>query len=262
MHHFMPFNRALLCALITPILLSVASTTFAQANQQGSLPISRPRFIKAFVVDDRLSALRRNAEVKSPVIHRLRIGRPVFIFASKTSGPDRPKFYRVAVSRRTRGWIHEAALAVPGRAGEDERFMKLIQNTSDGIDRIALCRLFLEHFNRSALAPRALLAIGEEADRAAATLTRYARKRLKELDEKDGNASLRDYYLNDSGLDRYSKLQVAFDFKDSTAEYSYDGKAYREIIRRFPDSKEARIARARLGRTGSTEIEQPNGSNE
>ncbi len=255
MHHLMPFNRALLCALIAPILLSVASTAFAQANQQGS-------FTKAFVVDDRLSALRRNADVKSPVIHRLRIGRPVFIFASKTSGPDRSRFYRVAVSRRTRGWIHEAAIAVPGRVGEDERFMKLIQNTSDGIDRISLCRLFLEHFNRSALAPRALLAIGEEADRAAVTLTRYARKRLKELDEKNGNASLRDYYLNDSGLDRYSKLQVAFDFKDSTAAYSYDGKTYREIIRRFPDSKEAQIARARLDRTGSTEIEQPDGNDE
>ena len=88
MHHLMPFNRALLCALIAPILLSVASTAFAQANQQGSLP----KFTKAFVVDDRLSALRRNADVKSPVIHRLRIGRPVFIFASKTSGPDRPDF--------------------------------------------------------------------------------------------------------------------------------------------------------------------------
>lgn len=258
MHHLMPFNRALLCALIAPFLLSVASTTFAQANQQGSLP----KFTKAFVVDDRLSALRRNADVKSPVIHRLRIGRPVFIFASKTSGFDQSRFYRVAVSRRTRGWIHEAAVAVPGRAGEDQRFMKLIQNTGDGIDRITLCRLFLEHFNRSALAPRALLAIGEEADRAAATLTRYARKRLKELDEKNGNASIRDYYLNDAGLDRYSKLQVAFDFKDSTAEYSYDGKAYREIIRRFPDSKEAQIARARLDRTGSTEIERPDGNDE
>ncbi len=238
----MPFNRALLCALIAPLLLSAASTALAQQ--------SRPRFTKAFVVDDRLSALRHNADVKSPVIHRLRIGRPVFIFASKTDGSNPAGFYRVAVSRRTRGWIHAAALAVVGRAGEDDRFMKLIQNTGDGIDRIMLCRLFLEHFNRSALAPRALLAIGEEADQAAAALTRYARKRLKELDEKNGNASLRDYYLNDPGLDRYSKLQVAFDFKDSTAEYSYDGKSYREIIRRFPDSKEAQIARARLDRAG------------
>jgi hypothetical protein len=242
MHRFMPFNRALLCALIAPILLSAASTAFAQH--------SRPRFTKAFVVDDRLSALRHNADAKSPVIHRLRIGRPVFIFASKANDANQSGFYRVAVSRRTRGWIHAAALAVPGRAGEDDRFMKLIQNTGDGVDRIALCRLFLEHFNRSALAPRALLAIGEEADLAAAALTRYARKRLKELDEKNGNASLRDYYLNDPGLDRYSKLQVAFDFKDSTAGYSYDGKSYREIIRRFPDSKEAQIARARLDRAG------------
>lgn len=261
----MPFNRALLCALIAPILLSVASTASAQANHQNSLPTtqaSRPQFTKAFVVDDRLSALRRNADVKSPVIHRLRIGRPAFIFASKTSGPDQSGFYRVAVSRRTRGWIHKAAVAVPGRAGEDERFMKLIQNTGDTIDRITLCRLFLEHFNRSALAPQALLVIGEEADHAATTLTRNARKRLKELDEKNGNASLRDYYLNDSGLDRYSKLQVAFDFKDSTAEYTYDGKAYREILRRFPNSKEAQTARARLDRAGPQLAERKNGNDE
>lgn len=251
MLHLMPFNRTRLCALFAPILLSVASTAFAQTDRQDSLPItqtSRPQFTKAFVVDDRLSVLRRNADVKSPVIHRLRIGRPVFIFASKASGPNQPGFYRVAVSRRTRGWIHQAAVAVPGRAGEGERFMKLISNTGDGMDRIMLCRLFLEHFNRSALAPQALLAIGEEAEHAAATLTRNARKRLKELDEKNGNASLRDYYLNDSGLDRYSKLQVAFDFKDSTAEYNYDGSAYREILRRFPNSREAQVARARLDR--------------
>jgi hypothetical protein len=247
MHRLMHFNRAMLCALFVTILLSVPSTP----AQHGTLPASRasrPRFAKAFVVDDRLSALRHDADVKSPVIHRLRIGRPVFIFAAKTGGPGQPLFYRVAVSRRTRGWIHEAAIAVPGRAGEDERFMKLTQNMSDGVDRIALCKLFLEHFNRSALAPRALLAIGEEADQAAATLTRQARKRLKELDGQNGNASIRDYYLNDSGLDRYSKLRVAFDFKDSTAEYRYDGKAYREIIRRFPDSEEARVARTRLDR--------------
>jgi hypothetical protein len=247
----MHFNRAMLCALFASILLSVAPTAFAQTTQHDTLltsQVSRPRFTKAFVVDDRLSALRNDANIKSPVIHRLRIGRPVFIFASKSGGGGQSGFYRVAVSRRTRGWIHKAAIAVPGRAGEDERFMKIIQNTSDGIDQIVLCKLFLEYFNHSALAPRALLRIGEEADHAAATLTRYARKRLKELDEQNSNASLRDYYLNDSGLDRYSKLQITFDFKDSTVEYSYDGKAYREIIRRFPDSEEARVARTRLDR--------------
>ena len=69
------------------------------------------------------------------------------------------------------------------------------------------------------------------------------------MDEGNGNASLRDYYLNDSGLDRYSKLYVTFDLKGSTSEYSYDGKAYREILKRYPDSEEARVARARIDRS-------------
>jgi hypothetical protein len=249
MHRPMHSDKAILWIVV---LLSVVSTAYAETNQQSArqpAQASRSQFRKAFVVDDRLSALRRYPDVKSPVVRRLRIGRPVFIIERKRSGADQSLFYHVAVTRRTRGWIPEAALAVLGRAGEDARLMKLIEKATDGIDRIALCRLFLEHFNRSALVPRALLAIGEEAERAAATLTRNARKRLKDMDEGNGSASLRDYYLNDSGLDRYSKLYVTFDLIGSTSEYSYDGKAYREILRRYPDSEEARIARARIDRS-------------
>src|ERR1044072_2651859 len=234
-------------------LLFVVPAAYAETNQQSAqqpAQASRTQFRKAFVVDDRLSALRRYPDVKSPVVRRLHIGRPVFIIDRKMSGAADARFYYVAVTRRTRGGIPEAALAVLGRAGEDARLMKLIEKATDGIDRIALCRLLLEHFNRAALARRALLAIGEEAERAAATLTRNARKRLRDLDEENGNASLRDYYLNDTGLDRYSRLYVTFDLKGSTSEYRYDGKAYREIVRRYPDSEEARIARSRIDLSG------------
>jgi hypothetical protein len=144
--------------------------------------------------------------------------------------------------------LHEAAIVVPGRAGEDVRMMKLIEGAGDGLDRIALCRLFLEHFSRSSSAPRALLVIGEAADRAAATLTEHARRRLKNLDEQNAKVARRDYYLNDVGLDRYSKLGVAFDFRDDSTQYVYDGKAYREVLKRFPHSEEAQVARDRLDR--------------
>ena len=227
-------------ALSIIAVLSVTSIAIAQSKE------NRQSFTKAIVVDDRLSALRRDPNVKSPVLRRLHTGRPVRIIESKKSGPDQSRFYRVAVTRRTRGWIHEAAIAVPGRRDDDDRLMKLIETATDSTERIALCKLFLEYFTRSALAPRAWLAMGEEADRAATTLTRNARRRLKTLGEGTTNASLRDYYLNDSGLDRYSRLRVVFDFKGSTSEYAYDGKAYREIVRRFPNSEEARIARGRL----------------
>ena len=94
--------------------------------------------------------------------------------------------------------------------------------------------------------PRALLLIGEEAERAAPTLGQRARKRLAEPGGGDSSIGLRDYYLNDSGLDRFSKLGVGFQFSEPTAEYVYDGKAYREIIKRFPQCEEASLARHRL----------------
>lgn len=237
------------------LLLIIASTAFAQASSpdhrnpvDSSSPPGRIRFTRAFIVDDRLSALRREPDMKSQVIHRLRLGRPVFIIESKGGGGDQPRFYRIASTRRTRGWIHESALAIPSRLHEDERIIKLITGTRDGLDRITLCRLFLEQFSRSPIAPRALLALAEEADQASVALTQNARKRLKDIDAC--SASLRDYYLNDTGLDRYSKLGIAFDFKSSTAEYVYDGKAYREIVKRFPHSAEAQQARKRLDSAG------------
>ena len=237
-----PFEKA---GLLILFFLMLASTAPAQSNAPASS--NQPnRFIKAFVVDDRLSALRRDADMQSEVIQRLRLGRQVFIIATKAGRSGSPTFYRVAVTRRTRGWIHQSALAVPGRRGEDERIMRLIETAADGLDRIAMCELFLERFARSPLTPRVMLALAHEADRAAYSLTRRARKRLAKLDEQ----SPRDYYLNDPGLDRYSKLRVKFDFNQATAGYVYDGQAYREIIKRFPASDEAKRARQRLDRAG------------
>src|SRR5262245_9529299 len=85
--------------------------------------IRRPQFIRAFVVDDRLSSLRREPNLQSEIIHRLRLGRPVYITRVWSAGADQPRFYRVAVSRRTRGWIHESAVAMQGKVGEDQRIM-------------------------------------------------------------------------------------------------------------------------------------------
>jgi hypothetical protein len=170
----------------------------------------------------------------------------VLIVGAKNAKAGQPKFYRVAVTRRTRGWIHEAALAVPGRAGQDTHVLKLIESSGDSLDRITLCRIFIERFSRSPLVPRALLALGQEADRAAISLGQRARRRLENLHENSMSADLRDYYLNDPGLDRYSRLRINFDFIGSTAEFVYDGEAFRELLMRFPKSDEASQARKRL----------------
>jgi hypothetical protein len=133
---------------------------------------------------------------------------------------------------------------VQGRAGQDQRIMKLIEGSSDGLDKITLCRLLNQRFSQSRLVPRTMLQLGEEAERVAETLSQRTRRRLAEV--RGADASLRDYYLSDAGLDRYSKLGVAFDFNESTGEFVYDGKAYREVVRRFPEGEEARLARQRL----------------
>jgi hypothetical protein len=224
---------------------------FAQSKPAGASDASqtsRTHFVKAFVIDERLSALRQEADIHAPVLKRLRIGRTVYIISPKSGQSE---FYRVAVTRRTRGWIHQGAIALPGRAGEDERMIQVIEETGDGLDRIALCQLFLERFSRSRLTPRALLLLGEEAGRAAVSLTQHARRRLKTIDERKNGADTEAYYLNDPGLDRYSRLRIAFRFDATQTRYAYDGKAYRDIIRRYPQSAEAEAARRHIEKLDS-----------
>jgi hypothetical protein len=208
---------------------------------------------KAFIVDDRLSALRKEADLKAQVLRRLRPPRPVYLIESKSARNEQPKFYRVAVTRRTRGWIHEAALVIPGRANEDARLMKLIEETrleKEGVgnfaDRLVLCKLFIEKFNYSKLLPKALLLFAEDGERIAALLNHAAQKHLKPLSEENPLARARDFYLSDPSLDRFSKLGAHFDYSEKSGEYIYDGQAYRDLIRRFPKSREAAIAHQQL----------------
>lgn len=239
--------------MVSLILVSTSAAFHTvKSNQSGSVksvavsePAKRPAFVKALVIDDRISVLRREASLQSEALRRLRMGHLVFVI----QGNDRGTFCRVAVSRRTRGWIHRSALAVPGRAGEDQRLMRLIETAHDGLDRISLCRILIEHFNRSPLAPRALLLMGEEAERAAESLSQRARKRIPESTSAASNASLRDYFLSDPGLDRYSRLHIVFEFNEATTDYVYDGRAYRELVKRYPNGQEAAIARRHLSAT-------------
>ena len=231
------------------LLLAPASRSSAQhVTKPAPAPYVKdstkaPAYLKAFVIDDRLSALRREPGLQSVVIRRLRLGHAVLIVGISRPKAGQPRFCRVAVTRRTRGWIHESALAVQGRTGEDQRIMKLIEG-SDGVDKIALCRILSQRFSQSQLVPRTMLQLGEEAERVAETLSQRTRRRLAEVPGAD--AKLRDYYLSDAGLDRYSKLGVVFDFNEATGEFVYDGKAYREVVRRFPNGEEASLARQRL----------------
>jgi hypothetical protein len=137
-------------------------------------------------------------------------------------------------------------VGIPGRKGENERVLALIAGARDGLDRIALCKLFIERFPSSPLKARAFLMMGEEADRAAASMGGRAHRRLEGAAGQ--HITERDFYLNDPGLDRYSRLKINFDFDEPTGQYAYDGRAFREILKRFPLSDEAAKARSRLER--------------
>jgi hypothetical protein len=234
-------------------IIYFAGVAFAQAPpgpnplpSSWAAPEGRVRYVRAFVVDERLSALRREPALKSEVRQRLRMGRSLYILETRGARNGQPAFFRVAVTRRTRGWIHQSAVGIPGRKGEDERVIALMAATRDGVDRIALSKLFIERFPGSVLKARALLMMGQEADLAAASLGGRAHRRLEgPLDE---HLKIRDLYLNDPGLDRYSRLNVNFDFDEATGRYSYDGRAFREILKRYPLSNEAGQARLRLER--------------
>ena len=232
-------------AVTASIILLPAPGVIASSPPAAQKP--RVVFRKAYIIDDRLSVLRREPRLKAELIQRMHLGRTVYVIGDR-SLPGEPPFYRVAISRRTRGWVHQSAIAVAGRLGEDQRIWNLIQNDRD-LDRITLCRLLVEQYPRSPLAPAALLLIGDEADRAARTLTRRAKRRLADLDDA---SSLRDYYLSDPALDRLNRVGVKFNFDASRGELVYDKQAYYQLIARFPRTKEAEQSQKRLEQAGLT----------
>src|SRR5215475_14424147 len=112
------------CLSVLLASAAAASTQGKAAGAAGPSPTARASFTKAVVIDERLSALRREADIHAPVLKRLRVGRAVYVTSAKSA---RSTFYRVAVTRRTRGWIHQGAIALVGRAGEDERVLRVIE---------------------------------------------------------------------------------------------------------------------------------------
>jgi hypothetical protein len=159
--------------------------------------------------------------------------------------PEGVTFYRVAVTRRTGGWLQSDAVVSLTRKDDDERLLRLIQNSED-FDRIIRARIFLDVFQRSPLRPTVLLLYGETAEKAAVKLSRDAVRRLDEKEMAAGGAPTFSYFLNFSGLDRYRRQGITFIFDRATKQFHYDGASWREIVRRYPHSTEAVEARKRL----------------
>jgi len=193
------------------------------------------------VVEERLAALRATPQLNGKLVRRLGRGRMVAIRSAKTTS-DGVTFLLVNVTSRTHGWIQREAVASPARTGDDQRLMRLIED-SQGFDRIARARIFLDYFTRSPLRPDVLLLIGDTAEELAAQLSTDATRRLK---DDSGDAPEFSYYLNYTALDRYNRQGVKFTFDKSTKRFHYDGAAWRELIRRYPKSSQVVEARKRL----------------
>jgi hypothetical protein len=217
------------------IVLLIPLTSFAQARK----PPAGGRL--AIVVDERLAALRATPSLTGRLVRRLGRGRMVAVRSAKTSA-DGITFFFVNVTSRTHGWIQREAVVSPSRAEDDRRLLALIEG-SEGFDRIARARIFLDHFMRSPLRAKVLLLLGDAAEEVAMNLSTAA---VRRLNENAGNAPEFSYYLNYTGLDRYNRQRVTFVFDKSTKHFHYDGAAWRELVRRYPKTSEAAVARKQI----------------
>lgn len=203
----------------------------------------------AVVVDERLSALRAAPDLTARLLERLSRGHLVSIRGEKTTA-DGLKFYRVALSSRTFGWLQSDAVVVPWRAGDDRRLLTLIEN-SDEFDRIVRAKTFIDAFPQSLLRSKVLALYAGEAEDVADKLTRDATRRFTKNELPPIGAPEFSYYLNYNGLDRYNREGITFHFDRTTKKFSYDGAAWREILKRYPNSLEAAEARKHLESLGT-----------
>ena len=218
-----------------------AATAFPTFAQKRRVP---PGGNIAVVADERLAALRVAPNLSARLLRRLGRGRFVSVRRIRRNS-EGILFSHVVVTRRTSGWVQSEALVMSGRNGDDRRLAHLIGGI-DEFDRIARARIFLDHFPRSSLRPKVLLALGDAAEEAAAQLSREATRRFERREIPTDGAPEFCYYLNYNGLDRYNRQSVIFTFERAAKRFHYDGAVWREIVRRYPDSPEAAEARKRL----------------
>jgi len=239
-----PKSNKLLNAVVVALL--IFSLTESQGIAKKRVP---PGGRVAVVVDERLSALRAAPDLTASLLERLGRGRLVSIRGEKITS-DGLKFYRVAISRKTLGWLQSEAVVVPWRAGDDARLVRLIEN-SEEFDRIIRARTFLDVFPQSILRPKVLALYADASEDVAQKLSRDAQRRFTRNELPADGAPEFSYYLNFNGLDRYNRAGVTFQFDRTAKKFSYDGAAWREILRKHPNSPEAVEARKRLEAAGA-----------
>src|SRR5438552_4082941 len=234
----------MICKLTVPRFLSITIVLLASQPLSAQKKRVPPGGRIAIVADERLAALRNAPDLSARLVRRLSRGRLVSVRDVRRSR-EGVVFYRVVVTRRTSGWLQSEAVISPLRAGDEVRLRYLIAG-SDEFDRIARARIFVDTFPHSRLLPAVLLVLGDAAEEAAARLSREAERRFERREIRSEGAPEFTYFMNYSGLDRYNRQGVTFTFDRSSKQFHYAGATWREILRRYPNSREAIEARKRL----------------
>jgi hypothetical protein len=225
----------------------VAAAVLSLACFQGPVPAQKRKAPTggrlAIVVNEHLAALRVAPGLSARLIARLSRGRFVAIIGRRRA--DEVIFYRVKVSRRKSGWLQSDAVVSPAQAADDQRLMRLIRS-AEGFELIAEARIFLEVFPHSSLRPAVLLLSGDAAEEICERLSSEATRRLDKKEMAASEAPEFSYFLNFNALDRYNRQNAHFVFDRKAKQFHYDGAAWREIVRRYPNTPEAGKARERL----------------
>ncbi len=235
----MYLRQTIMVAFLLVLCLSITANTNAQFQNQKQQSKGTP----AVVIDERLSILRFEPSLSSIILQRISHGREIKIIGAKQS--DGVTFYRVIVPPDTRAWIQSEAVVSTVRKGDDERLFNLIK-ASDDMEKIERERIFLEVFNNSPLRPAVLLMFGNEAATIAERLSRDVIRRLDKKEMEASGAPAHSFYMNFKEMDKYRRQGMTFTFDMNQKKYLYDGEAWREIVKRYPQSAEATEAKKHL----------------
>ena len=247
MNIFLPSRKTVLI-MLSILLLTII--TAPQFNAQKRRLPARNRLAgtqslpkNAIVINEKLSVLRFEPSLLSIPLQRFSHGREMLISGEKEV--EGVKFYRVSATNQKAGWIQAEAVMLPNRQGEDEKLARLIQ-VSEGFEQLERINIFLENFPNSALRPPILLLAGDLAEGAAQKLSGDANKRLDAGEIRASGASVRSWFLNYNGLDRYRRQGLIFLFNEKNRRFHYLGTTWQEVLTRFPKSAEAAEAKKRL----------------
>jgi len=235
----MSLRQTIIVTFILVLCLAFSENTNTQFQNQKQ----QPKGTTAVVVDERLSILRFEPSLSSIILQRISHGREIKIIGAKQA--EGVTFYRVIVPPDTRAWIQSEAVVSTVRKGDDERLFNLIK-ASDDMEKIERERIFLEVFYNSPFRPAVLLLFGNEAATVAERLSRDVIRRLDKKEMEASGAPAHSFYMNFKEMDKYRRQGMTFTFDMNQKKYFYDGEAWREIVKRYPQSTEAIEAKKRL----------------